>query len=55
MSGSDSPDQKPTEKELGEVRTAVADAAGVSYGLWLTHLLFMFYLLVAAGGVTPRG
>lgn len=36
------------------IRTAVADAAGVSLGLWLSYLFVLFYLLIAAGGVTHR-
>ncbi len=35
-------------------RDAVADAAGVSAGLWLSYLFVLFYLLVAVGGVTHR-
>jgi hypothetical protein len=32
----------------------VVAAAGVSAGLWLSYLFVLFYLLVAAGGVTHR-
>jgi uncharacterized protein YjbI with pentapeptide repeats len=40
--------------DLEAIRTAVVDAAGISPGLWLTYLLLLFYLLIAAGGVTHR-
>jgi uncharacterized protein YjbI with pentapeptide repeats len=40
--------------DLEAIRTAVTDAAGVSAGLWLSYLFVLFYLLVAAGGVTHR-
>src|ERR1700751_3698705 len=41
-------------KDLGSLRDAVVDAAGVSVGLWLTYLLVLFYLAVTVGSVTPR-
>jgi Pentapeptide repeats (8 copies) len=40
--------------DLKEIRSAVADAAGVSTGLWLSYLFVLFYLLIAAGAVTHR-
>jgi uncharacterized protein YjbI with pentapeptide repeats len=40
--------------DLEALRTAVVDAAGVSFGLWVSYLFVLFYLLVAAGGVTHR-
>ena len=40
--------------DLEAIRSAVVDAAGVSAGLWLSYLLVLFYLLIAAGGVTHR-
>jgi uncharacterized protein YjbI with pentapeptide repeats len=40
--------------DLEALRTAVTDAAAISSGLWLSYLFVLFYLLVAAGGVTYR-
>jgi Pentapeptide repeats (8 copies) len=40
--------------DLEAFRDSVNDAAGVSAGLWLTYLLVLSYLLVAAGEVTHR-
>jgi hypothetical protein len=40
--------------DLEAIRAAVVDAAGISTGLWLSYLFVLFYLLVAAGGVTHR-
>jgi len=40
--------------DLEALRSAVIDAAGVSFGLWVSYLFVLFYLLVAAGGVTHR-
>src|SRR5215472_11888963 len=40
--------------DLEALRTAVIDAAGVSFGLWVSYLFVLFYLLVAASGVTHR-
>ena len=40
--------------DLEALRAAVIDAAGVSFGLWVSYLFVLFYLLVAAGGVTHR-
>jgi uncharacterized protein YjbI with pentapeptide repeats len=40
--------------DLEADRAAVVDAAGVSAGLWLSYLFVLFYLLVAAAGVTHR-
>jgi len=41
-------------KDLGVLRDAVVDAAGVSVGLWFSYLLVLFYLAIAVGGVTHR-
>jgi uncharacterized protein YjbI with pentapeptide repeats len=41
-------------KDLGALRDAVVDAAGVSAGLWLSYLLVLSYLAIAVGGVTHR-
>jgi uncharacterized protein YjbI with pentapeptide repeats len=40
--------------DLEAIRGAVVDAAAVGGGLWLSYLFVLFYLLVAAGGVTHR-
>jgi uncharacterized protein YjbI with pentapeptide repeats len=40
--------------DLDSLRTAVIDAAAVGFGLWVSYLFVLFYLLVAAGGVTHR-
>jgi hypothetical protein len=40
--------------DLEALRSAVIAAAGVSFGLWVSYLFVLFYLLVAAGGVTHR-
>jgi hypothetical protein len=40
--------------DLDAIRSAVVDAAGVGAGLWLNYLFVLFYLLIAAGGVTHR-
>jgi hypothetical protein len=40
--------------DLKMIRSAVVDASGVSTGLWLSYLFVLYYLLVAAGGVTHR-
>src|SRR4051794_21925291 len=40
--------------DLETLRTAVIDAAGVSFGVWISYLFVLFYLFVAAGGVTHR-
>src|ERR1051326_4198793 len=41
-------------KDLGAMRDAVVDAAGVSAGLWVSYLFVFFYLALAAGGVTHK-
>ena len=41
-----------TADRLEDLRAAVVDAAAVSGGLWLSYLFVLFYLLIAAGGVT---
>jgi uncharacterized protein YjbI with pentapeptide repeats len=38
--------------DLDALRSAVVDAASVGAGLWLSYLFVLFYLLIAAGGVT---
>jgi hypothetical protein len=40
--------------DLEAIRAAVVDAAGISTSVWLSYLFVLFYLLVAAGGVTHR-
>jgi hypothetical protein len=40
--------------DLGALRDAVVDAAGVSTGLWLSYLFVLFYFAIAAGAVTHR-
>ena len=40
--------------DLTRLRESVADAAGVSAGLWLSYLFVLVYLLIAVGGVTHR-
>jgi len=40
--------------DLEAIRNSVIDAAGISGGLWISYLGVVFYLLVAAGGVTHR-
>jgi hypothetical protein len=40
--------------DLEALRAAVIDAAGISFGLWVSYLFVLFYLLIAAGGVTQR-
>jgi uncharacterized protein YjbI with pentapeptide repeats len=35
-----------------DIRDALIDAANVNFGFWLTYLLLLFYILLAAGGVT---
>jgi hypothetical protein len=50
----------PTEKfakqahELDAVRKSVEDAAAVSAGFWLSYLFVLFYIGIAAGGVTHK-
>jgi len=39
-------------RDLGALRDAVVDAAGVGTGLWFSYLFVLFYLLVSVGGVT---
>jgi uncharacterized protein YjbI with pentapeptide repeats len=41
-------------KDLGALRDAVADAASVGLGLWLSYLFVLLYLAIAAGAVTHR-
>jgi hypothetical protein len=41
-------------RDLQAIRDAVLDAASVSGTLWLSYLFVLFYLVVAAGGVTHR-
>ncbi len=53
------PTPRPTSfaakaKDLGALRDAVVDAAGVSTGLWLSYLFVLFYFAIAAGAVTHR-
>ena len=41
-------------KDLGALRDAEVDAAGVGTGLWLSYLFVLFYCAIAAGTVTHR-
>src|SRR5271156_680844 len=41
-------------KDLGALRDAVVDAAGVGTGLWLSYLFVLFYFAIAAGAGTHR-
>jgi len=41
-------------KDLEALRDAVVDAASVGAGLWFSYLFVLSYLLIAAGGVSPR-
>ena len=41
-------------KDLGALREAVIDAAGVGAGLWLSYLFLFFYLFIAVAAVTHR-
>lgn len=43
-----------SEPSLAELRAAVADAAGVATGLWLSYLFTLFYMLLAVAGVTHQ-
>ena len=40
--------------DLEALRTAVVDAAGVGAGLWVSYLFVLFYMFVAAGGITHK-
>jgi uncharacterized protein YjbI with pentapeptide repeats len=40
--------------DLGELRSAVVDAASVGAGLWLSYLFVFFYLAIAAAGINHR-
>jgi hypothetical protein len=40
--------------ELDAVRKSVEDAAAVSAGFWLSYLIVLFYIGIAAGAVTHR-
>jgi len=40
--------------DLGALRDAVVDAAGVGAGLWFSYLFVLFYFAIAAGAVTHR-
>jgi hypothetical protein len=50
--GTDEP--ADTTKDLEASRTAIGDAAGIGGGLWLSYIFVLFYLFVAAAGVTHR-
>src|SRR5271156_6525774 len=41
-------------KDLGALRDAVVDAAGVGNGLWLSYLFVLFYFAIATFAVTHR-
>jgi hypothetical protein len=48
-------DKSPeTPTALEAARKSVEDAAAISGGLWLSYLFTLFYLGIAAGGVTHR-
>jgi len=40
--------------DLDAVRKSVEDAAAVSAGFWLSYLFVLFYIGIAAGGVTHK-
>src|SRR4051794_24639527 len=40
--------------DLEALRTALVDAAGVGAGLWISYLFVLFYMLIAAGGITHK-
>jgi hypothetical protein len=40
--------------DLGALREAVVDAAGVGAGLWISYLFLFFYLFIAVASVTHR-
>jgi hypothetical protein len=40
--------------DLDALRNAVEDAASVSAGFWLSYLFVLFYIGIAAGGVTHK-
>src|SRR5271156_1424990 len=42
------------EKDLGALRDAVVDAAGVGAGLWFSYLFALFYFAIATFAVTHR-
>jgi uncharacterized protein YjbI with pentapeptide repeats len=56
----ESPAQAPAQadvfanSELSGMRSAIADAATVASGLWISFLFTLFYLAIAAAGVTHR-
>jgi hypothetical protein len=41
-------------QDLGALRDAVLDAAGVGASLWFSYLFVLFYFAIAAGAVTHR-
>ena len=41
-------------RDLEALRTSVVDAATVGFGIWITYLGALFYLALAAGGVTHK-
>jgi uncharacterized protein YjbI with pentapeptide repeats len=41
-------------KDLGALREAVVDAAGVGAGLWISYLFLFLYLFIAVAAVTHR-
>ncbi|MGF6997260.1 pentapeptide repeat-containing protein [Paraburkholderia sp. GAS32] len=48
------PDFAAKASDLEALRDAVADAASVAGGLWLSYIFTFFYLAIAAGSVTHR-
>jgi hypothetical protein len=43
-----------TSRDLGTLREAVVDAAGVGTALWISYLFLFFYLFIAIAAVTHR-
>jgi uncharacterized protein YjbI with pentapeptide repeats len=43
-----------SQAALSEAISSVAEAAGVTYGLWFSYIFVLLYLLIAAAGVTHR-
>jgi uncharacterized protein YjbI with pentapeptide repeats len=48
------PDFASKATDLSSLREAVVDAASVGGGLWFSYLFSLFYLAIAAGGITHR-
>src|SRR3954452_8562420 len=50
----DPPPLAAKANDLEALRTAVVDAASVGAGLWISYLFVLFYMLIAAGGITHK-